>query len=34
MGNLSFARISDVYGNIQIAVKRDLLGNEEYDFFK
>lgn len=34
MGNLSFARISDVYGSIQIAVKRDLLGNEEYDFFK
>ena len=34
MGNLSFARISDIYGSIQIAVKRDLLGNEEYSFFK
>lgn len=34
MGNLSFARISDVQGSIQIAVKKDVLGNEEYDFFK
>lgn len=34
MGNLSFARISDVQGSIQIAVKKDVLGSEEYDFFK
>lgn len=34
MGNLSFARISDVHGSIQIAVKKDVLGSEEYDFFK
>lgn len=34
MGNLSFARISDIQGSIQIAVKKDVLGNEEYDFFK
>lgn len=34
MGNLSFARISDIQGSIQIAVKKDILGNEEYDFFK
>ncbi len=34
MGNLSFARISDVEGSIQIAVKKDVLGNGEYDFFK
>lgn len=33
-GNIFFARISDVYGSIRIAVKRDLRGNEEYDFFK
>lgn len=34
MGNLSFARISDVQGSIQIAVKKDVLGSEEYVFFK
>lgn len=34
MGNLSFARISDIQGSIQIAVKKDVLGNEDYDFFK
>lgn len=34
MGNLSFTRISDVQGSIQIAVKKDVLGSEEYDFFK
>lgn len=34
MGSLSFARISDISGSIQVAIKRDLLGDEEYDFFK
>ena len=34
MGSLSFATICDVGGSIQIAVKRDLLGEETYDFFK
>lgn len=34
MGSLSFVKIRDVGGSIQIAVKRDLLGQEGYDFFK
>lgn len=29
MGNLSFARISDIQGSIQIAVKKDVLGSEQ-----
>lgn len=34
MGKMSFARVSDVYGSIQIAVKKDILGEQEYDFFR
>ena len=34
MGSLSFVKIRDVGGSIQIAVSRDLLGQEGYDFFK
>lgn len=34
MGNLSFVKIRDVGGSIQIAVKKDVLRNEAYDFFK
>lgn len=33
MGKLSFVTISDIYGSMQIALKKDLLG-KEYDFFK
>lgn len=34
MGKLSFVTISDIFGKIQIAVKRDVIGEEVYDFFK
>lgn len=34
MGKMSFARVSDVSGSIQIAVKKDILGEQEYDFFR
>lgn len=34
MGSLSFVKICDVGGSIQIAVSRDLLGQEGYDFFQ
>lgn len=34
MGKMSFARVSDVYGSVQIAVKKDILGEQEYDFFR
>ena len=34
MGSLSFVKIRDVGGSTQIAVSRDLLGQEGYDFFK
>ncbi len=34
MGKLSFLTISDVNGKVQIAVKKDVVGDEEYEFFK
>ena len=34
MGKLTFADLSDRYGRIQLCVKRDLLGAEEYKAFK
>lgn len=34
MGKLSFLTISDVQGHIQIALKRDCIGEESYEFFK
>ncbi len=34
MGKASFAHVQDVTGQIQIYVKRDNLGEENYDFFK
>lgn len=34
MGKLCFATISDILGKIQIAVKKDIVGDENYDFFK
>jgi lysyl-tRNA synthetase class 2 len=34
MGKLSFISVADVYGKVQIAVKKDSVGEEEYEFFK
>lgn len=34
MGKLTFADLSDRYGRLQLCVKRDLLGDEEYKAFK
>lgn len=34
MGKLSFVSLTDVLGRLQVALKRDTLGPEEYDFFK
>ena len=34
MGKLTFSDITDRYGRIQLCVKRDLLGTEEYKQFK
>jgi lysyl-tRNA synthetase class 2 len=34
MGKLSFITISDVNGKAQIAIKKDVVGAEEYEFFK
>lgn len=34
MGKLSFVSIADVYGKFQVALKKDLLGSDEYEFFK
>ncbi len=34
MGKLSFATIADVAGKIQIAMKKDILGEGQYEFFK
>lgn len=34
MGKLSFLTIADVEGEIQVAVKKDIVGAEVYDFFK
>lgn len=34
MGKLSFITIADVTGKIQIAIKKDTVGEEQYEFFK
>lgn len=34
MGKLSFVTISDIQGKLQIAVKKDTLGEKAYEFFK
>lgn len=34
MGKMSFAHIADILGEIQIVAKKDVLGEENYDFFK
>lgn len=34
MGKLSFVTIADIKGKIQIAVKKDVVGEETYEFFK
>ena len=34
MGKLSFLTIADIEGKIQIAVKKDIVGEEVYEFFK
>ena len=34
MGKLSFLTIADIEGKIQIAVKKDVVGEENYEFFK
>ena len=34
MGKLSFVSIADVNGSIQVAIKKDSVGEEAYDFFK
>lgn len=34
MGKLSFLTITDIEGKIQIAVKKDVVGEEAYEFFK
>lgn len=34
MGKLSFVFINDINGKMQIAIKKDSLGDDEYEFFK
>ena len=34
MGKLTFIKISDLYGSIQLAIKSDMVGEEQYEFFK
>lgn len=34
MGKMSFVTIADIEGKIQIAIKKDVIGEEEYEFFK
>lgn len=34
MGKLSFVTIADINGKIQIAIKKDVIGEEAYEFFK
>lgn len=34
MGKMSFAHIADILGGVQLVAKRDVLGEEKYDFFK
>jgi lysyl-tRNA synthetase class II len=33
MGKLSFITITDINGNLQLALKEDAVGKEKYDFF-
>ncbi len=34
IGKLSFVTLADIQGRIQVAVKRDVIGEEAYEFFK
>ena len=34
MGKIGFAHLQDLTGRIQLVVKKDTLGEEEYEFFK
>ncbi len=34
MGKLAFVTIADIAGKIQVAIKKDTVGDEAYDFFK
>ena len=34
MGKLSFVRLRDIEGDLQISIKIDLVGEEKYQFFK
>ena len=34
MGKLSFLRLRDLEGSLQVSIKIDLVGEEKYDFFK
>ena len=34
MGKLSFIRIRDIEGDLQLSIKIDLVGEEKYEFFK
>ncbi len=34
MGKVGFGNVADLSGNIQIFVKKDIVGEEEYEFFK
>jgi lysyl-tRNA synthetase class 2 len=34
MGRLSFISIADIHGGIQIAVRKDIIGEEAYEFFQ
>ena len=34
MGKLSFVTLADIQGRLQVAVKRDVIGEEAYEFFK
>lgn len=34
MGKMSFVHIADILGKIQIVIKKDMLGEEKYNFFK
>ncbi|MGB8454265.1 MAG: OB-fold nucleic acid binding domain-containing protein [Anaerocolumna sp.] len=34
MGKLTFITIADINGRIQAALKKDVIGEEQYDFFK
>src|SRR5574344_2351249 len=34
MGKLSFLKLRDIDGDLQVSIKIDLVGEEEYEFFK